>query len=75
MAKPDRPKLFDYAVLYHPKPKKVEDEEVREPSKLIVEPDTLLAGSQEEAVILIARQIPDEYLDKLPDVEIAIRPF
>jgi hypothetical protein len=68
-------KIFEFAVLYHPKPKKVGDDSVTDPSVLIVPVTTMIASKEEEVAMKAARQIPEEYLDKLDLVEIAIRPF
>jgi hypothetical protein len=70
-------KLFEYAVLYHPKEKKDAAGNPLETKKsLIVTPlTTILAGSDKEVAMLAAKAIPAEYDDKLEDVEIAIRPF
>ena len=35
----------------------------------------VLANSEKEAQMLAARDIPDEFTDKLDRVEIALRPF
>jgi hypothetical protein len=69
----ERGRIFEYAVIFHPK-KKQKDEEVKK-SKLIVDVTRVIAGNQEEVVILAAREIPEEYLDALDEVEIAVRPF
>jgi hypothetical protein len=68
-------KLFEYVVIYHPKKKKLEGEEVQEKSKIIVDLKRDLASTDKEVAIRAAREIPEEYLDKLDQVEIAIRPF
>ena len=68
-------KLFEYAVVYHPKPKKVDGVEHREKSQLLVPMTSVLADSDKEVAIVASRQIPEEYLDKLAQVEILIRPF
>jgi hypothetical protein len=70
-------KLFEYAVIYHPKPKKAKEGEEEQSSKsvLVSEVTTVLAASSEEVGILAARSIPEKYLDKLEQVEIVIRPF
>lgn len=69
-------KLFEYAVLYHPKEKKDAAGNV-EPQKSVVVSDIkhVLAGSDKEVGMLAAKAIPSEYDDKLEDVEIVIRPF
>ena len=65
-------KIFEYAVLFHPKTKK---EGASEPSKLIVDVARMVASNDKEVAIKAAREIPEQYLDKLDQVEIAIRPF
>jgi len=35
----------------------------------------VLAGSKEEVSILAAREIPPDYLSKLDQVEVLVRPF
>lgn len=68
-------KIYEYAVLYHPKPRKVGDDTVTDPSVLIVDVKRVIATKEEEVAMKAAREIPEEYLDKLDLVEIAIRPF
>jgi len=68
-----RGKLFEYAVLYHPRKKEKDADEKR--SVLITSPTTLLASDEKEVAILAARNIPEQYIDKLEDVEIVVRPF
>ncbi len=64
--------IYEYAVLFHPRTKK---DGVAEPSTLVVDVQRLVAASEKEVAILAGRSIPDAYLDKLEQVEIAIRPF
>jgi hypothetical protein len=68
-----RGRIFEYAVIYHPR-KKSKDEEVKR-SEMIVEVTRVIATSDQEVVILASRKIPDTYLDKLDEIEIAVRPF
>lgn len=68
-----RGKLFEYAIIYHPRKKEKEEEAKK--SVLIQAPKTELASDDKEVAIIAARAIPDEYLDKLQDVEIIVRPF
>jgi hypothetical protein len=68
-------KIFEYAVLYHPKAKKVGDDAVTDPSQLIVDVKRVIANKDSEVAITAARDIPVEYLDKLEQVEIVVRPF
>lgn len=69
-------KLFEYAVLYHPKEKKdahgnIEDQK----SEIVVEPRRVLAATEQEVGMLAAKAIPDTFNDKLAQIEIVIRPF
>lgn len=70
-------KLFEYAILYHPKEKKDVAGNPTETKKSVViqAPVTVIAVSDKEVAMLAAKAIPGEYDDKLEDVEIAIRPF
>lgn len=68
--------LFEYAILHHPKATKEQAERNDEPkSVLVLEPKRVLAGSKEEVGILAAREIPAQFLDKLAQVEVVVRPF
>ena len=70
-------KLFEFAVLYHPKEKKdAAGNPLEHKKSLLVYPlSPVIAGSAEEVGMLAAKAIPAEYDDKLEDVEILIRPF
>jgi hypothetical protein len=69
-------KLFEYAVLYHPKPTKDQNDRGETPkSTLVTKTTEVLAASDAEVSVLAARSIPEEYLDKLADIEIVVRPF
>jgi len=70
-------KLFEYAVLYHPKEKKDAAGNPLEEKKSILVTDVtrVLAQSDKEVAMLAAKSIPKEYDDKLDRVEIVIRPF
>jgi hypothetical protein len=72
-----RGKLFEYAVIYHPKAKKDAAGNELDPQKSVVVTDVtrVLAASDKEVGMLAAKSIPDTYSDKLDDVEIVIRPF
>ncbi len=71
-----RGRLFEFAVLYHPRATKEQAERGETPKSIVLgKPETVLATSDKEVGILAARSLPDEYLGKLEDVEILIRPF
>ena len=68
--------LFEYVILHHPRRvKKDEDDGVQKPSVLVQDVKRVLAADVKDVQILAAREIPQEYLDKLDTVEIGIRPF
>jgi hypothetical protein len=69
-------KLYEYAVIHHPKAKKdlAGNEEVVK-SKIVTEVTRILAGTPEEVSIIAARSIPEEFLDKIEQIEIVVRPF
>ena len=69
-------KLYEYAVIYNPVATKDQQDRGDKPkSTLIVDVKRVLAGSDKEAMLLAARDIPSDYTDKLDRVEIALRPF
>jgi hypothetical protein len=69
-------KLFEYAILYHPKPKKAKDGElIEQKSEVVCEPKRLLALDDKQVAMLAARALPEEYVDKLEEIEIIVRPF
>jgi hypothetical protein len=62
-------KLYEFAAVYLP------DEDSNAAPKIIVSPTTILAKDEKQALMLAARAIPEQYVDKLEFVEIAVRPF
>lgn len=66
-------RLFEYAVIFHPKPAKKDEE--APPSEVIVDVKRVLCTDEKAAAMLAARAIPEAYADKLDNVEIAVRPF
>lgn len=65
--------LFQYAVIFNPSEKQVKEEGLE--SKLIVEMQTVLAKDQNEVTMGAAMAIPQEYKDKLSQIQIVVRPF
>lgn len=65
-------KLYQYAILYVPKKS---DKKNSEKSRVLVPITELLAEDDTQAQILASRAIPEDYLDKLSDVVLAVRPF
>lgn len=66
-------KLFEFAVIHHPKPAKKDEEAA--PSTVIVDVTRVLCADQNAAAMMAARAIPESFAGKLDEVEIALRPF
>jgi hypothetical protein len=64
-------KAYEYLIIHHqPKTKS------QEAKSTIIKPVTLLLAKDEKEVsIIAARAIPEKYMAKLSEVEIAVRPF
>lgn len=69
----ETPKLYQYAILWHPTKQEREDDRAK--SKVVVEPSVVLAANEQAALLTAARTIPKEYDDQLEQVEVALRPF
>lgn len=68
--------LFEYVVIYQPRVRKdAMGNETQEPAKLLIPVTHVLCKDDKTAGMLAARAIPEEYLDKLDEVEIIVRPF
>lgn len=65
-------KLWQFAILWHPTDKERENDAK---DKLVVGVTTVLAKDQQMAAILAAREIPQEWLGQIDQLEIAVRPF
>lgn len=68
-----RPRLFQYAILWHPTEKQIKDDGAK--SKLIVQITNTLGVDANAVQLMAAMDIPAEYRTQLDQVEIAIRPF
>jgi len=69
-------KLFQYAVLFHPKATKEQAERNESPkSEVLTDITTILAGDEQQVGMLAARSLDASYLDKLDQVEVLVRPF
>jgi len=69
-------KLFEYAIIHHPKV--VRDEsgnETQRADKLLKGVSSVLANTDKEVAMRAAREIPEEYLERLDEVEICVRSF
>ncbi len=65
-------KLFQYGVILHPTD---DEKKAGKSSVLVLGIATVLAGDQNGAVMQAARAIPEEHMDKLDRLEVAVRPF
>ncbi len=65
-------RIFQYAILLHPTEAELD---AGKSTLLLVNPTYLLANDQNSATILAARKIPEEHLDKLDRIEVAVKPF
>lgn len=69
-------KLFEFAIVYHERTTKaMEEKGERAQSKVVVDPKRFLARDDKEALLVAARDIPVEYIDRLDQIEVLIRPF
>lgn len=69
-------KLYEYCIIYTPTRTEAQvkaGEKVK--SVLLVDVTRVLCDDDKQAAMLAARAVPDEYVDKLERIEIAIRPF
>lgn len=66
-------KLFEYAMLLHPKA----DAEGKEEGKTVILKGVscVLARDEKQVGILAAREIPSDHIEELDRVEIIVRPF
>lgn len=62
-------KLFQYSIIYVPEKDKAST------AKILVPATDVLAETDQEALILAARAIPEAYLKRLSEVKVAVRPF
>lgn len=79
-----RAQLFEVCVVHHPKPTKDEHERNITPKSSLIrlgdgehkhEMLRMLADDEGQVAIHVARDLPQEYLDRLNEVDIIIRPF
>ena len=71
----NRPVVFDYCIIHHPTPQKDANGNFLPAKSKILKEGRLLAKDQDEAVMVIAREIPEQNLDNLSEIQIAIAPF
>lgn len=66
-------KIFEYAVVKQP----LEDENGKEtePGTLVVPLTSVLARDEKQATLIASRAIPEEEMDNIDRLTIAVRPF
>ena len=69
----DKPKLFQYAIIWHPTEKQIKDDGAK--SKVILEPKMGLFKDAASCGIAAAMEIPAAHKNELDQIEIAVRPF
>lgn len=65
-------KLFQFAIIFREVDK---DNKPTGKGKIIQEPKSVLAADEKAVLLQAAKLIPEEYSDKLEQIDIAIRPF
>jgi hypothetical protein len=65
-------KLYQFVIFFIPTEK---EEEEGLSTKILVDVTNVLACSDQEVLIKASRTIPEEYLTKLSQVNIVVRPF
>lgn len=71
-------RVFEYAILHHPRPKKAKEGEPEDrPKSVFINGGIqhIIAKDETEVGMIAARHIPDEFMDKLDEVEIVVRPL
>lgn len=68
--------LYEYAIIHQP-PQTTDamGNDTTKPATVLIEPTYVLARDEKEASIIAARAIPEAYLGKLDEVQLALRPF
>ena len=64
--------LYQFAILFSPT-----EEEAKDGKKPVIvkEITSIFAKSDQEVVMIASRQIPEEYLSTLSQIDIVVRPF
>lgn len=68
----EKSNLFQYVAIYNPSTKK---EEEKQTAKIVVPITSILAKNEQVASMKAVREIPEEYLDRLEQIDIIVRPF
>src|SRR5947207_1238077 len=69
-------KLFEFAVLYHPKPTKDQNDRGESPkSIIIVDLTSIVTVDEKQITITASRSIPQDHAGHLDDIEILVLPL
>lgn len=69
-------KIFEYAIIWNPKETSdAQGNDTTQPAVLLQSPTVVLAKDAQQVAIIAARKIPEEYLNKLEEVDVCVRPF
>lgn len=66
-------RLFEYAAFLTVK--EDADGQVTDPARILIEPTTIIAESEEQVRVIASREIPDEVMPVLERVTLVVRPF
>jgi hypothetical protein len=67
---------YEYIIVFYPIPTKDEVERgVTPKAKLLIGPEGTMASNDREAGLIAARSIPEEYVEKLEQIDVILRPF
>jgi len=65
-------RLYEYVVFFNPK---TDVKKQSESAKILVGPKTILTNDEKTAMLIAGREIPENFLNRLDQVEVAVRPF
>jgi hypothetical protein len=65
--------VYEYVVFLQEKLDK--EGNVAEPGQIIVPPTTILASDSDQASMIAARKIPEEFMEQINRISVAVRPF
>ena len=65
-------KLYQYVAFLRPTEKEAKEGNI---GKVIVDPTTILSVNEQSASIMASRAIPEEYINQIDRIEVAVRPF
>jgi hypothetical protein len=70
------PKLFEYAIVFIPKQTKDNSGNDTTPDpEVLQQPKAIYAESETAVTVRAAREIPEDYTDRIAQVQVLVRPF